>query len=232
MFFKKTFINNLLIIFYLIILIISFTNCGKKVNHKRLAQTYYKLAIVELEQDGITVSNYKKALDYTEKALTENEFPEYLALKATILFKLGQYQESEIFLKQAIDTCLDPKTRAEILNNQACLLAQMDKPEQACKIWQELEQDKDYLTPEVALYNLSKIYIKDNNLNKAKETLLKATQVAPFYLDAHYYLASVSIDLKDYKLAKKELDYVIMLEPDHQFAKDLYTKIPQEFLKI
>jgi Tfp pilus assembly protein PilF len=204
-----------------------FLGCGKKSNVK-LAQTYYKFALLELSEKPHDDQVYKQALDYIEKALEQESKPEYLAFKATLLFRLGKNQEGSFYFDQALKQMLDPKLRAEILNNKACLLAEVGVKtlsekdvQQALTIWLELENDKSYLTPEVALFNQSKVYLSKKDFGLAKTKLLEAINISPSFLDAHYYLALVSYRLKDLDLAKNEAKTVLFLEPTHEGAKYL-----------
>ena len=212
---------------FFVSLTICLPNCGKKKNVK-LGQTYYKLSLLELSEKEQSEQACKQALAYIDKAIEQESRPEYLALKATLLFKIHQEKEGYDCFQKALDEKLEPRTRTEILNNKACLLAeigmkkkQSDKTKEAMNIWSELEEDKNYLTPEVALFNQSQVYIAQKSYKQAKDKLLKAVTFAPSYLDAHYYLSLTAYELKDYKLAKNELRTVLFLEPAHQGAKQL-----------
>lgn len=213
---------------FLVLNLFSFLGCGKK-NNVKLAQTYYKFALLELGEKQPDDQIYKNALDYIEKAIDQEFNPEYLALKGTLLFKLGKNQEGNFYFDQALgQNSLDPKIRSEILNNKACLLAEIgaknlneNNIKQALEIWQSLEDDKSYLTPEVALFNQSKVFLRKNCLDLAKDKLAQAINISPSFLDAHYYLALVSYKLKDISLAKDEIKTVLFLEPTHEGAKFL-----------
>jgi len=206
-----------------------FFGCGKKKNSD-LARTYYKMSLLELNQDDQAVgeSAYKKALGHIDKALHYDKTAEYLALKATILFKLGKEQKGYEHFEKALQLDVDPQVRAEILNNEACLLAQMGmkeqkngKIDQAIQIWNGLKDNKDYLTPEVSFFNQSKVYMFKNDPEKAKENLLTSVQLSPSYVDAHYYLAYVANQLNEEKLAKDHVKIVLFLEPEHKGAVQL-----------
>jgi Tfp pilus assembly protein PilF len=208
--------------FLLVIFIVS--SCGKKRNEK-LGQTYYKLALLELttqEQSQSTPDHtYRQALLNAEKALSEDERPEYLALKGTILFKLNHIRESLMYFKKALAINPDPVVKAEILNNYACILAQTGKTKKALFIWKNLERNNHYLTPEVAIFNQGKVYANKQDYNHAKSLFLNAIYIAPQYLDAHYSLALAAFACGDLKLAKNELKTVLYLEPSHFQAKKL-----------
>ncbi len=215
--------------FYLFILFVPFfVGCGKQKTNK-FAQNYYKMAILELqEQKSGKQYSYKTALGYIDEALRIDEKSEYLALKATVLFELGYDTFSERLLEQALLKTDDPKLKCEILNNKACLFAQVGmynkqdfKISQALDIWEKLQDDKDYLTPEVSLFNQSKVLVFNNDYKNARTKLEKAVHISPGYLDAHYYLALVDYNLTDYIAAQSELDTVLFLYPSHKGAQNL-----------
>lgn len=206
--------------FCLPVFVLIFSNCGKKSN-KSLAQNYYKLSMLELGSEDESPETIKKALNYIDLALNQNDDTKYLALKASLLFKLGQIEECSYLFKQILSKDIDLRLKAEVSNNYACLLAQTGKTDVALEIWSKLESDKDYLTPEVAFFNQSKVYFEKNDLKKAKEKLLKAVFLEPSYIDARYYLSQVFIKLRDFGSAKKELSTVLFLAPEHSEAKKL-----------
>ncbi len=212
---------------FLGLFLLFFFNCGKKKNVK-LAQTYYKLALLELNEKEQSARVCKQALGYINKAIEQENNPEYLAFKATLLFQIGQEKEGDLFFQKALQANPESRIRAEILNNKACLLAQIgieadqqNKINQAMNTWDKLVENKNYLTPQVALVNQSNVYFKQKNYDQAKDKLLKAIKLDPSYLDAHYYLGVVAYELKDYQLSKNELKTVLFLEPDHYGAKQL-----------
>jgi len=199
-----------------------FFGCGKKQQKNELARNYYSLSTVELEETQ-TDHAYKKALSHVELALEQLQKPEYLARKATLLFLLKREQESIACFKKALSCKMNDRLHAEILNNYACVLGKCGKTDEALHIFQELEQSKDYLTPEVALVNQGKIYLERGEFTCAKEKLLIATQLAHEYVDAHYYLAMVSYLSKDLALARQEAQTVTFLAPEHIGARELQS---------
>jgi len=215
--------------YFFLVLILFFIGCGKRKSKINLAQSYYKMALLEVSEADESNLSYKKALDFINQAIDCEPKAEYLALKATLLFKLNQDILAYKFFNKVLSFDLDGKTRAEILNNKACLLAQvglkkygnMRNVDMALNIWKRLENNKDYLTPEVALVNQSRVYFCLKKYIKAKEKLMKAVYVSPAYLDAHYYLALVAHSLNDFSLAKTEIDTVLFLAPNHNGANKL-----------
>ena len=203
------------------------TSCGKKENEK-LAQTYYKFAVVELTEGEQQEKTYRKALNYIQKAIEQKNVPEYLALRATLLFKLNKEKEGYECFQKVLNEKLSSDKRAEVLNNKACLLAQLgfknnqkEKINEAVGIWKDLENNKSYLTPEVALFNQGNVYFLQKKYKKAKNKFKNAIFLAPNYLDAHYCLALACYKLQDFNLMKDEIKTVLFLEPEHKGAKQL-----------
>lgn len=217
-------IKTLSTFMFLLSCAIFINSCGKKKNTK-LAQTYFKLSMLELSSPSPAEQNYRQALLNIEKAIECEQKPEYLALKATLLFNLAYYKESQQTFKQALAISKDPYVKADILNNFACLLVQSNKKDDALKIWHNLQQDKDYLTPEVAFVNEGKYWFDNNQYKKSQECFIKAINIAPQYVDAHYYLAVCAHKSNDLSLAKNELGTVLYLEPEHSPAKNLTAQI-------
>lgn len=207
-------------VFFVFCLAFSYGCGGKK--RPDLAANYYKLSLLELEERENTTQAAKKALCYLDEAIKLSDKEEYLALKATILFRLQKLEEACLFFQKAINSNLNPKLKSEVLNNYACLLAQLGNEELAFSVWKNLEQSKDYLTPEVALFNQSKLFLARSDYLSAKEKLLKAIKLSPNYLDAHFYLAAIaSYFLKDKGLATRELEAVLLLDPGHSGAVEI-----------
>lgn len=214
--------------FFVCFFIFFISGCGKQKNNK-LAQNYYKMAMEELSdmKNGKEYS-CKRAIDFVDMAISLDDKPEYLAFKATLLFELGYDEIGENFFDNALSKTKNEKLRCEILNNKACLLAQVgmfnndnSKVDYAFNTWQDLIYNKDYLTPEVAYFNQSKFYIFKNNYELAKEKLLRSIEISPNYIDAHYYLALVYYNLSDIRAAKNEIQTVLYLFPEHKSAKRL-----------
>lgn len=218
--------QKIFLYFFIIIAFIFFINCGKKKN-KELAQTYYKMSLLELN-DQNTDNTYRKSLDYINKALAQQKRAEYLALKATLLFRLNYEDEGLFYFDEALLCNPDSAVRTEILNNKACLLAEngmknndLNKINEALDLWAMLQLDKDYLTPEVAYVNSAKVFFNKKDYKKVNDLLFKAVYLSPGYLDAHYYLACNAYFLEDFFLANKQVQTVLYLEPNHKGAQEL-----------
>ncbi|MCF7899585.1 hypothetical protein K9L05_02970, partial [Candidatus Babeliales bacterium] len=211
---------NTKLIFFIFIFLYSLfcLSCSKK-NNTKLAQNYYKLSILELGDDPKD-QNYKKSLEFIDKAIDQKFNPEYLAFKATLLFKINKIEEGLETFDQALELKPEPKLSTEILNNKACLLAQAgiknsnnENLNHALDIWQNLKDDKDYQTPEVALVNMGLLHLSNQNFEQAKNCYIDAINFSPNYLDAHYFLAVSAYKLKDFGLAKKEISTILFVDP-------------------
>lgn len=200
------------------------SSCAKQKN-EALAKNYYKLAMLELSEcsDDVSKASYKKSLHYLNQALEYDKQPRYLALKATLLFELGQHEQSCTAFDQALASCSNQRLKTEILNNYACLHAQKGDANKALKIWQALESNQHYLTPEVALVNQGRVFVQREDYQSAQHCLTRATKMSPNYLDAHYYRALVAYRTGDISLAKNELSTVLFLEPRHSAAASLLS---------
>ena len=212
------------IVFFLAIV---FIGCGKKAKkgNKKLAQNYFKSAMVELSDPQVGSYHYKKALGYVEQALLNDKKSHYLAMKATLLFKLEQYKESLVAYDQALACCDDACLKAEVLNNYACLLAQQGNYDRATELFEQLIVDRYYLTPEVALVNLGKMSAEKNDLKQAQSYFQRAVTMVPGYLDAHFYLAWSAYLNKNVELAKQEVKTILYLDADCKAASLLGEKL-------
>ena len=178
-------------------------HCGKRQN-KKLALSHYKMSILELGGLGSPLIARRKALCSINKALEQSVQPHYLAHKATLLFLLGDRAQSKACFKHALALESNPSVRAEITNNYACLLASgtsdtravdtsavARQSKRALRLFAQLVRSKHYLTPEVALVNMAKIYADHGKYGRAKKKLMRAVALAPDYTAAHRYLQQV-----------------------------------------
>ena len=200
-----------------------FIGCGK-VKNSNLAQDYYKMSMLELEE-ATSDTACRHSLQYINQALEHESSPQYLAHKATLLFLLSQKDESLSCFNKLFKLRMSPTIRSEIENNYACLLAKCGKTEQAKQIFERLEKNKNYLTPQVALVNLAKIYLECGEQALAKQKLERAVELAPDYVDAHYYLSLVCFSSGQNDLALQSIERTIDLEPAHGGALELRSRI-------
>ncbi len=221
-------------IFFIIIIFI-FTSCYKKKNNQ-LAKNYYEQSLVEAEE-----KNFKKALQLVDKSLSESPTPQAYALKATLFYQINEFQESVSLFKKIIRDKETPSTmKADIMNNYSCALLALGKKEEAKDNWKILTKDKNYLSPEVAWFNLGLLEFyeasekgfipelaKDKLLN-ALRNFTNAISIATEYIDAYFYLGLTYLKLKDYAKAKEVVINLITKEPKHEAANLLLDEINKE----
>jgi len=199
--------------------------CGKQGNKKE-AQTYFKMAWLELSDESLEPRlAYTRALAYLDKALEQEEKAEFYALRGTVLFKLGDYDQSEASFKVAYDLEPDALLKAETMNNHACLLAEKGDFKGALAMWEQLQKNTAYQTPEVAWVNAGKVYAQQGLLNKAQYAFAKASQLSPSYLDAHFYTALMAERLGDRQQAQISLRTVLSMEPGHEGALAMMSRL-------
>lgn len=71
-----------------------------------------------------------------------------------------------------------------------------------------------------AMFQLSLLYLKNNETDKAENQLKRAVQLSPNYANAHWYLASIYERRGAVADAVKEIEAVLATNPDSQTVKD------------
>ncbi|MBU1008227.1 tetratricopeptide repeat protein [Candidatus Dependentiae bacterium] len=225
--------KNNFFLFLLIIVSNFLFNCGKNsgVKRKSLSVDYYKMSLLELEGEHVGVASYRRALQFVNRALEQRVVSRYVAHKATLLFLLGAHDESLSFFRKALSLSKSASVRSEILNNYACLLASGGDKKGALKLFIQLEHDKHYLTPEVAVVNQARLYCDEGEWGRARGKLVYATKLAPNYVDAFYYLGLVCYALKEYDAALCSIERTVSLEPAHRGAKELLSRLKRRAIQ-
>lgn len=213
--------------YFLFLAIIFFIGCVKQRNEK-LGTEYYKMSLLELRGESPTEINIRRALQYIDTALSQENNPQYKAHKATLLFLLGDKKESLALFDKATKEASSAEMRLDISNNYACLLAEKGERTKALKLFESLERDKAYMTPQVALVNQAKIYSDRKNFYKAEQKLIRAIEMAGDYVDAHFYLAKIYIRLNKRDLAKKSIERLLKVERGHSGALRLLKQLERE----
>lgn len=213
-------------IFLLVVTIIIFTNCCKKKNIY-LAKNYYEQSLIEAED-----KNYKKALQLLDQSIALYSIPQAFALKATLFYQIKEFSESLKLLKKIIDDKNTlPSLKCDVMNNYACTLLALKQHAQAEEIWKQLSIDKNYLSPEVAFFNLGLLSL-NNTDNKQLHTSYyyfnKAIESAPGYIDAYFYLAKTLIYLQEYDKCKKILIFLLKLQPEHEQARVILRELKNQ----
>lgn len=207
------------------------TACAPKQNF-RLSKNLYDQSLLEFKQ-----KNLKKSLQLVNEALEKYKTPQALSHKAILLYQIGKPNESAQIFKQVLnDSKLPPSLKPDILNNYACSLLSLNKKLEAKKIWQDLTTDANYLSPEVAWYNIGLLELMDaknkipnqSYLEKAEESFTNAINIAKEYIDAMFYLAITQIMLEKNQEGKQTLIELITIAPEHTSAKYILTKLDAE----
>jgi len=90
-------------------------------------------------------------------------------------------------------------------NNRACILAASGRLDDAVRIWNHLENNPSYLTPEYAAFNLGNALFRDGDLKGAEDAYARAVEYNPSFLQARFALARLFSERGLYSLAEKEI---------------------------
>ena len=197
-------------------------SCAHRQQKNALAINYFEQASLAVQDQ-----NHKKALQLLNKSLTIQETPQALAFKATILYHLQDFTGSVALFEKIINQTKDipPSLKADVKNNYACVLNYMGEKEKAAKIWKDLIKDPDYLTPEVAYFNIGLLALSQNDIDKALDKLHAATEAAPDYVDAYFYLGIIYMQQGSLTQAKSQFKSILSYAPEHKYAKEFLKKI-------
>jgi tetratricopeptide (TPR) repeat protein len=211
--------------------------CAQK-THKTTDQ--YQRAVNLYEEASFEARlNPKKALNIINKSLEFFATPKSLLLKATLLYSIKEYQESVALFKKIInDKNTPPAMRTDAMNNYACALYDMGNQDEAIATWSVLITDQNYLSPELALYNIGISHLKHAMelqstkskefpmvLDKAEDALYCAQKISRYFVDALFYLSQVYIMQGRKAEAKELLERVLAEAPEHALAKMILQKI-------
>ncbi len=207
-------------LFLCLISIIAGSSCQKKSN-KALSESYYRLAMLEVSHEKLSVISYRKALEYTRKACDLYEDARYLAFEGTLLLRLNEHQESIVMFEKALNLVKDKSLAADIKNNLACAFAAIGDNYQAFSLWKHLVRDESYLTPEVALVNQGKLYVTTEEYKRASECFDQAISLAPNYSDAYFYAALNAYQQENFTQCKERLTALRFIDPHHKGGQQL-----------
>lgn len=215
------------------ILICFLTACNKKKTNSTVAKNYFQQSLVAAEK------NKREALALVDQSIAAEQTPRAYALKATLLYQTGNYQESlRLFEKLMQDKSTPAHLKTDVSNNYACNLLAVGKNEKAKEIWLGLTTNRYYLSPEVAWFNLGLLELasvperplplleeEQKQLEQAEVYFRKAVKINQDYLDGYFYLSITLIRLNKLDEAKQELIHVIGIMPEHQNAQNLLLTI-------
>ena len=213
--------------------LILLTACNKKKPNNNLAKNYFQQSLVAAEK------NKREALVLIDQSINADPTPRAYALKATLLYQIGNYQESLALFEKLMNNKSTPvHLKTDISNNYACNLLAVGQIEKAKKIWLDLTTDRYYLSPEVAWFNLGLLELASvpqdpsplspenrKKLESAEIFFRKATKLNQDYLDSYFYLSIVLARLDKLEEAKQELIQVVGIMPEHKNAQDLLLSL-------
>ena len=117
----------------------------------------------------------------------------------------------------------------------------MGNQDEAIAAWTSLTSDRDYLSPELAYYNIGLTYVKRafelrdkqtselaGTLSLAESSLLNALRISKYFIDALFYLAQVYIMQNRKEDARNALQQIVIEAPEHEAAKRILNGLEQE----
>lgn len=227
-------VRDYFFIYGLLFLMIMFSACTKKVKQRHeQAKTHHRLALLELTNQNAGKSALRRALDQVKKAIEFHNKPLYRALEGTLLLQLGDVDQGRLCLQELLyELEADQKVSkghevliTEIKNNLACAQMASGNHQEALRLWQEIVQDRSYVTPEVALLNQSKHYFAQGDYDTSLRLAEEAITTAPHYVDAYLYAAVAALSLNKRDHARERLVTLMAIEPTSSLAKELLAKL-------
>lgn len=137
----------------------------------------------------------------------------YLAITTALIVGLLQYGFSD---------------SASVVDKQSILILaqEYNQNEEFDKAYELLSkyQEQDEESPEI-LFLLSYTEIKRENLESAKNHLLRVIELDPSFHEAHYNLALIYLEQQSLEEAKTHAEHALEINPDKQEYKDLLENI-------
>jgi len=207
--------------FYLIFILSVLSGCGRQ-KDAIVARQWWELAQCSLREESH--DRLREGIQHIDRAIALDHDASFYATKGTLLCKLQQYEQSRACFEQALSSCSADQIalRADIMNNYACVAAELGDSVKAKELWQALISGKSvYATSEVAWCNLARQYLSEGEEELALESLEQAIDCKPDYVDALYYLALLRASRKEYEEALSYVCRVCSLTSCHAGAFSL-----------
>jgi len=164
------------------------------------------------------LGNLDKAIQEYKKVLETNPNSALLHLNlASVFIKKNDTVSAIAQLKQAAGLAPEAVEPHAIL---ALIYAVQNKTDLATQEYTLALKNAARLEPKnIEIYkSLGAIYLQQKKLKEAEGLFKLVTGMAPADPQAHFYLASIYFDLKDYLSVEKELDTALKLKPDYHEA--------------
>lgn len=177
--------RNFWMIILLMIFLFLFLSCQRSATKRsKTSWHHFNWGRIYFEQGKVP-----EAISEVEKAIRmDPKNPEFYQFLGYIYFTSGKYEKAEETYLKALK--INPNL-TEVRNHLGSLYMATNRFDKALHEFQTILKDKFYPTPWVIYYNLSELYQKENQLEKAISNLRKALEINPKYYRAHYELAEI-----------------------------------------
>ena len=186
-----------------------------------------ELNIVETYNAGLlalSLHNYSRAIALLNRCVENNYNPAFSNLYLGIAYyKTKNYKLAEQHLKRALE--INPEL-TEAHNSLGAVYAEQKKYKLALKEFYKVLEDKSYLFPENALYNIALIYYNTRNYLKSLDYCNKTLIIVPKSPMIYYLIA-----LNYYKLGKKDLTKRYLSDIIKNFKQTNWAIMAQKFLR-
>lgn len=200
-------------------------------NHQ-LARNFFTQASLEVNnyQQKNDSNALRKALNNIDQSLTLHCTPRAQGLKATILYQLGKLDDSKkLFEELLLNKTLSKAKRADTLNNYATVLYQLGFEDQAQRLWHELINNPNYISPELAHFNLGYVCLNEaakttaqhqedaakHHIEEALVHFKHALAISKEYVDALFFMGQSHLALKQYEQARDCYSTILAINPEH-----------------
>ncbi len=138
-------------------------------------------ALVNKGYAALEKGDYAKAVGFLEQSVKASpENPEYYAYLGEAYFFNKQYMEAEnVFSKRDQLVLQDSFLNADVQGYRGCILLEKGEMEKAKDLLEEAAEKK-VQSPQI-YYSLAMLYLKQQNLPKAKKILQKIENMDPFF---------------------------------------------------